>query len=195
MTLSTNGWTPSREVTGLLDLSNGLYEDAAAIHADEWRRARIAQDALRVAMWASESDGARQGAVRDRPAESHRSLLSWDAMRARSFHMNSDLFMERFTEIFDYATITYYLRTGTDGMPDFEPVRGQTELRHARCPLRAAPLRGHHRRGPADLLAVSVGESGLAPAALLRRGPEVRRGAHAKRRQATTATRCTRGRS
>jgi GH35 family endo-1,4-beta-xylanase len=121
--LSTNGWTPSREVTGLLDLSNGLYEDAAAIHGDEWRRARIAQDALRVAMWASEA--MELDKARFEIARQNRTDPFFMGCDARSFfHMNSDLFMERFTEIFDYATITYYLRTGTDGMPDFEPVRG-----------------------------------------------------------------------
>jgi GH35 family endo-1,4-beta-xylanase len=38
--------------------------------------------------------------------------------------MDPDIFMDRFTELFDYATITYYTITGADGMPDFEPTRG-----------------------------------------------------------------------
>jgi hypothetical protein len=38
------------------------------------------------------------------------------------FQMDSDLFMERFTELFNYATITHYLITGTHAMADFEPV-------------------------------------------------------------------------
>lgn len=113
--------SPSRELQGFLDLSEGYYEDAGKAGSEELR-AEQAQKALLYAMWASEKlelekaryEIARRGARDD-------FFIGCDA---RSFYqMDPDIFMDRFTDVFDYATITYYTITGTDGMPDFEPVQ------------------------------------------------------------------------
>jgi endo-1,4-beta-xylanase len=117
-----SGWTPSREVQGLHDLSEGHLEDATRA-GDELRRATLAQEALRNALHASEAlemDRARQAIAQQGAREDF--FMGCDARGF--FHMDPDRFMELFTELFDYATITYYLITGTTGMPDFEPVMG-----------------------------------------------------------------------
>ncbi|MFW5973185.1 MAG: endo-1,4-beta-xylanase [Bacteroidota bacterium] len=118
-----DGWQPSREVRAFLDISDDLYEDAVRVRGDELRRASIAQDALRNAMRASELmelDNARFAISRRGTRDDF--FMGCDA---RSFYqMDPDAFMEGFTEIFDYATITHYLTIGHLGVPDFEPTEG-----------------------------------------------------------------------
>ncbi|MBT8400355.1 MAG: endo-1,4-beta-xylanase, partial [Rhodothermia bacterium] len=116
-----NGWRPSREVQSFVDISENYYEDAARAGADELRAGQLAQKALYHAMWASEKmEMEKARAEISRIGRRQDFFVGCDA---RSFyHMDPDIFMERFTELFDYATITYYTITGTDGMPDFEPL-------------------------------------------------------------------------
>jgi len=115
-----SGWTPSREVQGLLDLSQGHLEDARKA-TDEGLRAERSQTALRYALWGAEMlemDHARYLVRRQgyRPDF----FVGCDA---RTFYqMDPDLFMDLFEELFNYATITHYTITQTHGMPDFEPV-------------------------------------------------------------------------
>ncbi len=120
---TTNGRQPSREVSGYLALSDELYEEAAQIHGDEWRRAQLSQQALRYALWASEMMEVEK--ARDDIAARGRRDDFFMGCDARSFYqMDPDAFMEGFTELFDYATITYYLTIGHLGVPDFEPTEG-----------------------------------------------------------------------
>jgi endo-1,4-beta-xylanase len=117
-----SGWQPSREVRSYLDLSDGYFEDADRI-PDERRRAHLSQEALRAALWASELMELDR-AQHDIQKRGRRNdfFLGCDA---RSFYqMDPDSFMEGFTELFDYATITYYLTIGHLGVPDFEPTEG-----------------------------------------------------------------------
>lgn len=117
----TGGWQPSRELQAHLDLSESYYEDADRT-ADHVRKGELAQQSLYYAMWASEMmemEKARH-VIASRPTRDD-FFIGCDA---RSFYqMDPDIFMDRFTNVFDYATITYYPVTGTDGMPDFEPIR------------------------------------------------------------------------
>ncbi len=118
-----NDWKPSRELRGYLDLSESYFEDAMRSTTDAVKRGQLSQKALLYAMWGSEMmelDKARDEIRRRGKRDDF--FVGCDA---RSFyHMDPDIFIDRFTELFDYATITYYTITGTDGMPDFEPVRG-----------------------------------------------------------------------
>ncbi len=118
----TNGWRPSREVRAHLDLSEGYYEDALKA-GDEAARGARAQQALYYALVGGEMlelEKARDE-IRRRGTRDH----FFAGCDARSFYqMDPDVFLDRFTELFDYATITYYQRIGHDGVPDFEPVRG-----------------------------------------------------------------------
>ncbi len=116
-----NGWQPSRELQGHLDLSESYYEDAGKA-SDRTRNGELAQKSLHYAMWAGEMLEMEKA----RHVITNRSSRAdfFTGCDARSFYqMDPDIFMERFTDLFDYATITYYTITGTDGMPDFEPIQ------------------------------------------------------------------------
>lgn len=119
---ATRGWRPSREVDGLVALSEGYLEDAQKA-TDEAARGALAQQALYYALHAGEKlelEKARDEIRRRGPRNGF--FVGCDA---RSFyHMDPDLFLDRFTELFDYATITYYQRINHDGIPDFEPNQG-----------------------------------------------------------------------
>ena len=116
------GWRPSREVQADLDVSEGYLEDAERA-TDEARRGTLAQTALRHALWGAEAmelEAARHAIARRGPRPDF--FFGCDA---RAFYqMDPDVFMDRFTEVFDYATVTYYLTIGHVGVPDFEPVEG-----------------------------------------------------------------------
>jgi endo-1,4-beta-xylanase len=113
------GWSPSREVRGLLDLSAGFFEDAERT-ADTDRRAMYAQQALLYALRGGEATELE--AARDAIARRGRRDDFFFGCDARGFfQMNPDAFMELFTELFDYATITHYLVWGSSALPDFEP--------------------------------------------------------------------------
>jgi endo-1,4-beta-xylanase len=113
------GYMPSREVQGLVDLSEGYLEDAERSTGE--RRAHYAQQALLYALRAGEAlelEAAR-GAI-ERRGRREDFFFGCDARGF--FQMNPDAFMELFTELFDYATITHYLVWGSSALPDFEPV-------------------------------------------------------------------------
>jgi endo-1,4-beta-xylanase len=115
------GWQPSREVQGRLDLSDGFLEDAERAGDDE-RRGRYAQQALLHALHAGEMmelEAARRAI--EVSAGHDRFFFGCDARGF--FQMNPDAFMELFTELFGYATITHYLADRTTGLPDFEPIQ------------------------------------------------------------------------
>jgi endo-1,4-beta-xylanase len=116
------GWQTSRAVRSHLDLSDGYFDDAMRASGEE-RRAALAQEALKYALWASELmelDRARHDIAQRGRRDDF--FLGCDA---RSFYqMDPDAFIEGFTELFDYATITYYLTIGHLGVPDFEPSEG-----------------------------------------------------------------------
>lgn len=120
---TSEGFTPSRDVLALLRLSEEYLADAAKEGIDGARRAALSDKALLYAMQVAEPleiEKARYeiGLFDDRD----RFFIGCDA---RSFYqMDPDLFMDRFVELFDYATITHYIITRTEGMPDFEPVEG-----------------------------------------------------------------------
>ena len=116
------GWQPSREVQGLLDLSEGYFEDAERAQ-DEQRKAALAQTALLYALRGGEAlelDHARHVIARRGPRDDF--FFGCDT---RAFYqMDPDVFMDGFDELFDYATLTHYLTIGHVGVPDFEPTEG-----------------------------------------------------------------------
>ncbi|HEX9659270.1 MAG TPA: endo-1,4-beta-xylanase [Rhodothermales bacterium] len=117
------GYTPSRDVSALIALSEEYLADAHHAGIGAERQSQFADKALLYAMKASEPlelDKARFDIARMGTRDDF--FIGCDA---RSFyHMDSDVFMERFLELFDYATITHYIITQTHGMPDFEPTEG-----------------------------------------------------------------------
>jgi hypothetical protein len=115
------GYEPSREIRELLDLSENLLEDGKKAGVETDTGARYLDRSLYHAMW-----GAERMEIEKAQSDILKNGLRDDffiGCDARSFYqMDPDLFMERFAELFDYATITHYIVTQTHGMPDFEPV-------------------------------------------------------------------------
>jgi endo-1,4-beta-xylanase len=116
---AASGYAPSREVQGLIDVAEGYHEDAERAGSAE-RRAHYAQQALLYALRAGEAlelDAANH-AIEQRGRRGD-FFIGCDA---RGFYqMDPDRFMELFTELFDYATITHYLVWGSSALPNFEP--------------------------------------------------------------------------
>lgn len=124
--LKGSGWVPSREVLAHVDLSESYLEDAAKAGKVNGRGS-LAQEALYYALWASEKmelEHARFVIER----RGHRSDFYFGCDARSFYHMqNPDLFLDRFEEVFDYATITYVWEH-TQGLPDFEPREGEKDF-------------------------------------------------------------------
>jgi GH35 family endo-1,4-beta-xylanase len=124
------GWIPSREAGAYHELSAEMLHDADRVSQDGAACGALAQRALFYAMWASEMielDHARF-AIRTR---GYRPDFFTGCDARGYFQMDVELFLERFTELFNYATITHYLISGV--FEDFEQVEGkkQFDLRDA----------------------------------------------------------------
>ncbi len=136
---TAGGYAPSREVAAGLALSDSLFEDAERA-TDETRRARYAQDALRHALHAGEAlelDHARHAIAQRGPRDV---FLGCDT---RAFYqMDPDVFLDGFTDVFDYATITHYLTIRHVGMPDFEPTEGDLRFDTREALFRRLRARG-----------------------------------------------------
>ncbi|HOH07485.1 MAG TPA: endo-1,4-beta-xylanase [bacterium] len=123
--LQEGGWKPSAELLGLIAISESHYEEAVKKAGDAALCASHAQPALLYAMWAGEKmeleraeyaiarRGFRQGFY-----------LGCDARGY--FQMDTEIFMERFCDAFNYATITHYLKSGY--FEDFEPEEGNKQF-------------------------------------------------------------------
>ena len=119
------GWTPSREVQAYVALSEGYQEDARKAEADGERCAALSQTGLTYAMWVSEKielEAARHAIA----ARGFRKGFYTGCDARGYFQMDVELFLEIFPQLFNYATITYYLKAGV--FEDFEPVEGQKQF-------------------------------------------------------------------
>jgi GH35 family endo-1,4-beta-xylanase len=116
-----DGWTPSREVQGLTDLSENFLLDAENSTISSETRARLSQKALLYALWAGElqeMDKAR----RDIKKNQYRKDFLFGCDSRGYYQMDSGLFLELFKDVFNYATITHYL---VGDFVNFEPDEGQ----------------------------------------------------------------------
>ena len=117
---AADGWKPSRDIEAFSNLSREYLEDATRA-PDDQRKGALAQKALQYALWAGEwieLERARWDIERAGPRPGFR--FGCDA-RAY-YQMDADLFLERFREMFNFATVNHYL-IGTH--QDFEPARGE----------------------------------------------------------------------
>jgi GH35 family endo-1,4-beta-xylanase len=148
--LSDHGWTPSRDVRAYLGLTDEYLADAARAQAEDTRCGELAQKALFYALWAGEGIELERAAFDiERAPRRDRFFFGCDA-RAY-FQMDADLFLERFTELFTFATVNHYL-IGTH--QDFEPARGDrrfdlrdalvNQLRRAGITIEGRPLVWFH---------------------------------------------------
>ncbi len=119
--LKKNGWIPSKEVDMLVNLSEELYEDATKAGDDELC-AKFSQKSLNYALWASEKmelEKAEYEITKIKFREDF--FLGCDA---RAFYqMYQDKFLELFSELFNYANITFVVK-GDGMMSDYQPVKG-----------------------------------------------------------------------
>ena len=121
-----SGWKPSREVLSLVGTSEGYREDASKVIGDEQKRGDLAQKALLHALWAGEKIELEKAEFDIRTAGTRDNFfLGCDARSI--FDMHENLFMERFTEVFNYATITYVWKTDRT-MGDFEAKEGKKQF-------------------------------------------------------------------
>ncbi|MCC6396940.1 MAG: endo-1,4-beta-xylanase [Bacteroidetes bacterium] len=123
---TAHGYQPSRETRALLDLSEGLLEEATKSRGDAERCAAISQRALLHALHASELlelEKCRHDIGMQNPRKEF--LFGCDA---RAFYeMDKDHFLELFSRAFNYATITH-VWTDSDNLEDFEPAEGQFQF-------------------------------------------------------------------
>jgi len=118
------GWTPSHELQGSIDVSEGYFADASKAQAEGEKCGGLAQQSLLYAMRASEAielEKARFDIGTIGPRRDF--FIGCDARGF--FQMDVELFFSRFVELFDYATITHYLISGV--FEDFEPEEGKKQ--------------------------------------------------------------------
>ncbi|RKY51736.1 MAG: hypothetical protein DRP86_00235 [Candidatus Neomarinimicrobiota bacterium] len=115
------GWFPSQELQSLRNLSENFLRDATKNISHDEICAEFSQKALLYALWSGEileMEKARWDIERNGVRKNF--LFGCDS---RGYHqMNSRLFMEYFTEVFNYATITHYL---IGDHVNFEPNEGE----------------------------------------------------------------------
>jgi len=122
--LQQNGWRSSHEIDGLIAISESYYEDAEKIQFDGITCGRLSQIALTYAMWAGEKMELEK-AEDDIQKAGHRPNF-FIGCDARGFYqMDQDIFIERFKEVFNYATITHYLISSY--FQDFERIEGEKQ--------------------------------------------------------------------
>lgn len=124
-TFMKSGWKPSREVQMYLDLSSELFADAKKLQNDARRCGDLAQKALYYAMWGGEKMELEK-AWFDISRQAYRSDFFIGCDARGYFQMDVDVFLERFTNAFNYATITHYLTSGI--YQDFEPTEGDKKF-------------------------------------------------------------------
>jgi len=112
-----DGYKPGRDVKAYLDLSEEYFHDSERVSADEWKRARLAQKSLFYSMWGGEKlelDKAEKDILRMGNREKF-----FTGCDTKGYpHMDKDYFLDMFSDVFNYATITHYL-------PRFEKEEGK----------------------------------------------------------------------
>jgi GH35 family endo-1,4-beta-xylanase len=124
------GWHPSRDAAGRQDLAEGYLHDALQSSPDSAQCSRHAQTSLLHALWAGELIEMEKAWFDIRRSPARPSFYTGCDARGY-FQMDVELFLSRFMELFNYATITHYLVSGV--FEDFEVEEGkkQFDLRDA----------------------------------------------------------------
>ncbi len=116
-----DGWSPSRETQMYLDLSEGYLEDAKKAVREPEKCGSFSQLSLKYAMRASEFIELEKARA-DILKAGYRPDFFIGCDSRGFFQMSPEIFMDRFTGVFNYATITHYLVHGI--YQDFEPEKG-----------------------------------------------------------------------
>lgn len=118
-------WNPSRELHNFLDLAENYFVDAKKRQKNPERCASLSQKALKYGLFASELIELEKARF-DIRQHGKRSDFLYGCDGRGYFQMEEELFLERFSELFNYATITHYL---TGDFVDFEPEEGQKHFK------------------------------------------------------------------
>ncbi len=119
-----NGWQPTSEIKAYLELTTDFFDDAVKKQQNSNACSISAQKALQYGMHAAdmmELEHARYQLLNN----GSRTDFKFGCDTRGYFQMNKQLFLERFVELFDYATITHYL---IGDFVDFEPNEGQKQF-------------------------------------------------------------------
>lgn len=133
-------WRPSREVRAYLELAESLLDDARKVQTDGQKCGEYAQKALYYAMWGGEMLELEKAEF-DIQKRGHRQgfFIGCDA---RAFYeIPKPLFMERFTELFNFATVTHVVN-GDPQMGIFEPQEGRLNFDFREALVRKLRQRG-----------------------------------------------------
>jgi hypothetical protein len=111
------GFEPSRELEPFLELSEEFIFEAEKAIRDNEKCARLAQKSLYYSMWAGEKMEVEK-ARNDIESRQPRRDFFFGCDTKGYPHMDKEVFLELFTNVFNYATITHYL-------PSFEKEEGR----------------------------------------------------------------------
>lgn len=114
------GYAPARDVQSFLALADEYLEDAERA-MDESLRGERAQQALYYAMWGGEMLEIDK-AEKDIAARGFRDDFFIGCDTKGYPHMDTEVFMDLFTDVFNYATITHYVQSSVHS--PFEPQEG-----------------------------------------------------------------------
>lgn len=118
----TNGWLPSYEILSFTNLSEELYNEAKKSEILSEKCGELSEKSLLYAMYASEMIELEKAEWEIQKREVRKNFFM--GCDSRGFNqMDPELFLELFTNQFNYATITHYLIS--DSYRDFEPIEGQ----------------------------------------------------------------------
>src|SRR5690606_9004711 len=101
---SKDGYLPSREVKSFLDLSEGFFDEAIKAEMNEEKKGMLSQQSLYYAMWGGEKLELDYANFKISIAGYRKDFFTGCDARAY-FQMDPELFMQLFTDAFNYATI------------------------------------------------------------------------------------------
>ncbi len=116
-------WSPSKEVRALKNLSEELLNDAEHVKNNEEKCSLLSQLSLKYSMLVSDYIEPEKARF-DIHKIGRRSDFFFGCDARGYFQMDSNLFMEKFKNLFNYATITHYLK---GDVVDFEAEEGKKQ--------------------------------------------------------------------
>ncbi|MGE5795597.1 MAG: endo-1,4-beta-xylanase [Ignavibacteria bacterium] len=122
---SPSDWEPSKEIRALNDLSKQYFEDAAKSKNNNERCSRLSDISLKYSMWVSDLIELEKSRF-DIHKIGYRPNFLFGCDARGYFQMNQELFMEKFKKLFNYATITHYLK---GDYINFEEVEGKKQFK------------------------------------------------------------------
>jgi endo-1,4-beta-xylanase len=105
---SKDGWLPSKDLKPFIDLTDEYLSDSMKHQNNEEKCAELSQKSLYYSMWAGEKIELEK-AWFDIKKNGYRDSFFTGCDTKGFSHMDKDLFIDLFSDVFNYATITHYL--------------------------------------------------------------------------------------